>query len=142
MYEIINQYDQNIYVHLKSNIFFHQMDDDSSYYSNYYDRDDNKKKRIKKQTLHNVQSNIKIDARWQRDVVNYPQRQIIYASLSRGLKPILNASVKAIIYRPSGDYISLELNDNGLGADRFKNDGIYTRYFSNFITDGLYYARV
>jgi len=35
-----------------------------------------------------------------------------------------------------------ELYDDGLHADRYKDDGIYTREFSNFNMNGQYYARV
>ena len=75
-------------------------------------------------------------------MIDFPEPQIIFAKISRGLKPILNATVKAHIYRPTGGIISIELFDDGLYADRFKDDGIYSRHFTNFNTDGEYFARV
>ena len=90
----------------------------------------------------NVQSGIVVEGKWSKDVINFPETQIIFAKISRGLKPILNATVKAHIYRPTGGIISIELFDDGLYADRFKDDGIYSRHFTNFNTDGEYSARV
>ena len=82
--------------------------DENSYYSNYYDRDEYRSKKIKKQLISNFESSIKIDIRWSKDKIAYSKEpQIIYASISRGLKPILNATVKAYVYRPSGDYIEI-----------------------------------
>jgi hypothetical protein len=77
---------------------------------------------------------------WPSEADTAPQK--LFVSLSKGLKPILNATVKAFIHRPSGDVIELNLYDNGLFADRFRNDGIYSRYFSNFNQDGNYFAIV
>lgn len=31
---------------------------------------------------------------------------------------------------------------SGLNADRYANDGVYTRYFSNFNENGVYSGRV
>lgn len=92
-------------------------------------------------------SALRIEAKWQRTRVQWPSDadttpQKLFVSLSKGLKPILNATVKAFIHRPSGDVIELNLYDNGLFADRFRNDGIYSRYFSNFNQDGNYFAIV
>ena len=86
--------------------------DENSYYSNYYDREDfSKRKRNKKQILTNVQSSIKIDARWSSDKIEYPfDSQTLYVAVSRGLKPILNATVKAYVYRPSGDHVEIRKN--------------------------------
>jgi hypothetical protein len=150
----------SIEVSFKASVYYQYFMDENSYYSNYYDRDEfqqskNRKKRggggsdqveedARAKIDVNYHNEIRLEGKWKLDVVNYPKQtqQIIYASLSKGLKPILNASVKAFIYRPSGDVLSLELKDNGLNADRFKNDGIYTRQFSNFNLNGTYFARV
>ena len=57
---------------------------------------------------------VKLEAKWAKTEVDYPaDTQILYASVSRNLQPILNASVRALVHRPSGDYISVELYDNG-----------------------------
>ena len=154
IYEVINSgQQQNVNVYLKAYVFFYFFVDETSYYSNYYDREDFRRRRRRRNILHgdqkennefsNFQSSIRVEAKWLKTIVYYPQTQAIYASVSKGLKPILNASVKVYIYRPSGgDVVSLELHDNGLNADRFKNDGIYSRQFSSFNADGLYHGRV
>ncbi len=85
---------------------------------------------------------ISIDARWSKPTVYYPETQTIYASVSKDLQPILNASVTALILRPSGDYVSVQLFDNGLNMDRTANDGIYTRQFTSFTKNGIYLGRV
>lgn len=141
-FEIINPINQIVNLHLKAFVFFHDFVDDTSYYSNYYDRDDYRRKKFKRQTIENFQSEIRIEAKWSKPILNFPTPQHIHVSLSKGLKPILNATVQAVIYRPSGDYVTIKLHDNGLNADRFKDDGIYTRDFSNFDLNGTYYGRV
>lgn len=150
---------ENVRVVLKASVFFYQFVDENSYYSNYYERDDyDKRKKRQQQTssddvtqkpvssletdMSKFLSSIKLEAKWKHSSLVYPQSQVLYASLSKGMKPILNASVKAFIYRPGGIVISLELRDDGLNEDRFQNDGIYTRQFSNFDENGLYHARV
>jgi hypothetical protein len=156
VYEIVNMGNQqNVQVSIKAYVFFYFFVDETSYYSNYYDREDFRSKRFAERDipdnpeqekpnfeLASFQSSIRVDARWRRVTISYPQSQMIYASVSKGLKPILNASVRALIFRPGGDVITLELHDNGLNADRFKNDGIYSRQFSSFHLNGIYHARV
>jgi hypothetical protein len=160
VYEIINVGNQqNVQVSTKAYVFFYFFVDETSYYSNYYDREDFRSKRDAAEVarphvpdnpeqpkpnfeLTCFQSSIRLEARWRRVTISYPQNQIIYASVSKGLKPILNASVRALIFRPDGEVLRLELHDNGLNADRFKNDGVYSRQFSSFNTNGVYHARV
>ncbi len=149
-FSIINSVsDQEFYVKLKVFVYFSKVREMNSYYPNYYSnrlashaqkRDTNFKRSKRSTKIIDV---IKLDAKWALSTVEYPKdTQIIYASVSKNLQPILNASVRAIIYRPKGDYISLELFDNGLNADRYADDGVYTRYFSNYNVDGIYFARV
>ena len=165
-FDVVNKAQHHqIYGHLKANVFFNHVEDETSYYSNYYDRDEEarrKKRRSRSGTSHhhvkrhrraaraasppqplaNTYSSIRLETRWSKMVIAYPQKQTLYASLARGYKPILNATVKATIYRPTGDYVTLELRDDGLHADRFRDDGIYSRYFSSYVGNGVYYARV
>lgn len=55
-----------------------------------------------------MKSNVKLDARWAKEKVQYSKdKQILFASISRGIKPIINATVKAFVYRPSGDYVEI-----------------------------------
>jgi hypothetical protein len=85
---------------------------------------------------------IKYEAKWSQRVVYYPDTQKLFVKLSAGLRPILNATVAASIFRPSGDYQILELTDNGLNADRYKDDGVYSAQFTSFSLNGSYHARI
>ena len=147
IFNILSPMDQEFYVKLKVFVFFQRFEELQSYYPNYYaskkfDKRETKK-RLKKNAVAAAHDAIQFDAKWSRQSIYYPSdSQVVYASISRNLQPIINATVRAIIYRPTGDYISLELYDNGLNADRYANDGVYTRYFTNFNFDGVYFARV
>ena len=113
-------------------------------YSYYLERIMERRRSLKKKKFAQTakHGSISIDARWSKPIVYYPETQTIYASVSKDLQPILNASVTALILRPSGDYVSVQLFDNGLNMDRTANDGIYTRQFSGFSKNGIYLGRV
>ena len=71
----------------------------------------------------------------------------VYARLTRGgHTPVLNARVKAAVFKPGGleAPVQLDLNDNGAGyPDVTADDGIYSAYFADFATvPGLYSIRV
>ncbi len=143
-FSIINPVsEKKFYVKLKVFVYFAKVREMNSYYPNYYsNRLAGLVQKRKKRSMKSLDV-VKVEAKWARATIEYPKNtQVIYASVSRNLQPILNASVRALIYRPSGDYISLELYDNGLNADRYADDGVYTRYFSNYNVDGVYFARV
>ncbi|XP_068095976.1 calcium-activated chloride channel regulator 1-like [Hyperolius riggenbachi] len=72
----------------------------------------------------------------------YPDPMVVYAVVSQGLLPVKGANVTAIIEPTSGEPIFLDLLDNGAGADFVKNDGVYSRYFTSFKTNGRYSLRV
>ncbi|XP_013380548.1 calcium-activated chloride channel regulator 3A-1 [Lingula anatina] len=65
-------------------------------------------------------------------------RAVVYAEVSKGYAPIVNAKVVATVDRPQGDPLELELKDNGAGADNQKDDGVYSAYFTNFNGNGRY----
>ncbi|XP_055521014.1 calcium-activated chloride channel regulator 1-like [Leucoraja erinacea] len=67
---------------------------------------------------------------------------IIYVEVSHGFLPVLYANVTAIIERPSGPPVGLQLSDDGLGADIVRNDGIYSKYFLSLNERGRYSAKV
>ncbi|XP_051021568.1 calcium-activated chloride channel regulator 3A-1-like [Acomys russatus] len=67
---------------------------------------------------------------------------IIYARVSQGFLPVLGANVTAIIEAEGGHQVTLELWDNGAGADTLKNDGIYSRYFAQYHGNGRYSLKV
>ncbi|OCT84719.1 calcium-activated chloride channel regulator 1 [Xenopus laevis] len=72
----------------------------------------------------------------------YPNAVVVYASLNHGLLPVNGAKVTAFIDHESGKSSTLELFDNGAGADIVKNDGIYSKYFFNFTRSGRYKIKV
>lgn len=123
---------------------FHNADDPTTNFPFYY-RSHVKKKKLNKNfielkdRLNNV---LQLEAKWSSNDIAYPKVQTIYAKLSKNFRPILNAKVKAIISRPSGENITIRLYDDGLNSDRFKNDGIYSRNFINYNMDGIYSAQV
>ncbi|XP_053325158.1 calcium-activated chloride channel regulator 1-like [Spea bombifrons] len=72
----------------------------------------------------------------------YPNPMVVYASVSQGFLPVKGAKVTAIIESAAGVSDVLELLDNGAGADIAKNDGIYSKYFTAFKTNGRYSLKV
>lgn len=84
----------------------------------------------------------KVEATWKYPTLSYPNMQALYVSVTKSSKPILNAKVRAIIIRPVEDPLILDLFDDGLFSDRFKNDGIYSRYFLSYNSNGPYSAHV
>ncbi|XP_044157450.1 calcium-activated chloride channel regulator 4A-like [Bufo gargarizans] len=72
----------------------------------------------------------------------YPSPMVIYASVSQGLLPVTGASVTALIEDKNGKTTALELLDNGSGPDIMKNDGIYSKYFTQFSANGRYGLKV
>ncbi|XP_019643985.1 PREDICTED: epithelial chloride channel protein-like [Branchiostoma belcheri] len=63
----------------------------------------------------------------------------IFASVRRGYLPVIGAVVKVLIEKPpSGQAEEITLLDNGAGADVAMNDGVYSRYFFRFSTNGRY----
>lgn len=98
---------------------------------------------LSENNLHSLSSNqINIEAIWKYNIVHYPQMQVLYVMISREHRPILDANVEAIIYKPNGEQIKLDLFDNGLHADRYKNDGVYSRFFLDYSINGPYCALV
>ncbi|GAB1288203.1 Chloride channel accessory 3B [Apodemus speciosus] len=81
-------------------------------------------------------------AHMSQSTAQYPSRMIVYARVSQGFLPVLGANVTAIIEAESGHQVTLELWDNGAGADTLKNDGIYSRYFTDFHGNGRYSLKV
>ncbi|XP_042318343.1 calcium-activated chloride channel regulator 1-like [Sceloporus undulatus] len=77
-----------------------------------------------------------------RDANNYPNPVIVYAEVTQGFSPIIGAKVIARVESASGIPVELELLDNGSGADIFKHDGIYSRYFTAFRENGRYNIKV
>ncbi|XP_031231589.1 calcium-activated chloride channel regulator 3A-1-like isoform X1 [Mastomys coucha] len=81
-------------------------------------------------------------AHMSQSTAQYPSPMIVYARVSQGFLPVLGANVTAIIEPENGNQVTLELWDNGAGADTLKNDGIYSRYFTDFHGNGRYSLKV
>uniref|UniRef100_A0A8C0EUW6 Chloride channel accessory 1 n=1 Tax=Bubo bubo TaxID=30461 RepID=A0A8C0EUW6_BUBBB len=67
---------------------------------------------------------------------------VVYAEVSQGFVPVLGATVLATIEKDGAAAVTLELLDNGAGADTMKNDGIYSRYFTSLQGTGRYSLKV
>ncbi|KAG3283536.1 calcium-activated chloride channel regulator 4A-like, partial [Ictidomys tridecemlineatus] len=85
---------------------------------------------------------ITVNAKMNKDTNSFPSPMIVYAQVLQGYLPILGASVTAIIESKTGKTQVLELLDNGAGADSFKDDGVYSRYFTSYSEDGRYNLKV
>uniref|UniRef100_A0ACB8F3J0 Uncharacterized protein n=1 Tax=Sphaerodactylus townsendi TaxID=933632 RepID=A0ACB8F3J0_9SAUR len=76
------------------------------------------------------------------DTNKYPSPMIIYAEVSQGFLPVIDANVTATVESQSGLAVELQLHDSGVGADIRKSDGIYSRYFTSFNGNGRYNVKV
>ncbi|XP_021513701.1 calcium-activated chloride channel regulator 3A-1-like [Meriones unguiculatus] len=81
-------------------------------------------------------------AHMSQNTAQYPSPMIVYARVSQGFLPVLGANVTAVIEAEGGHQVSLELWDNGAGADTLKNDGVYSRYFTEYHGNGRYSLKV
>ncbi|XP_007463328.1 PREDICTED: calcium-activated chloride channel regulator 4-like [Lipotes vexillifer] len=85
---------------------------------------------------------ITVNAKMNKDTNSFPSPMIVYAEILQGYIPILGANVTAFIESNTGKTEVLELLDNGAGADSFKNDGVYSRYFTTYKENGRYSLKV
>nr|XP_006205987.1 calcium-activated chloride channel regulator 4 [Vicugna pacos] len=85
---------------------------------------------------------ITMNAKMNKDTNSFPSPMIVYAEILQGYLPILGANVTAVIESQSGKTEVLELLDNGAGADAFKDDGVYSRYFTAYSDNGRYSLKV
>ncbi|XP_008263168.1 calcium-activated chloride channel regulator 1 isoform X1 [Oryctolagus cuniculus] len=81
-------------------------------------------------------------AHMSQNTARYPSPLIVYARVSQGFLPVLGINVTAIIETEDGHQVTLELWDNGAGADTVKNDGVYSRYFTDYHGNGRYSLKV
>ncbi|XP_065136071.1 calcium-activated chloride channel regulator 4A-like [Paramisgurnus dabryanus] len=58
---------------------------------------------------------------------------IVFAEVSQNYRPVVNAEVWATLESDTGTSEIIELLDNGAGADAFKDDGVYSRYFTKLV---------
>ncbi|XP_069497826.1 calcium-activated chloride channel regulator 1-like [Ambystoma mexicanum] len=85
---------------------------------------------------------VTVKAHMNKDTTSFPNPMVVYAEVSQGFLPVLGANVTAIIEPEAGKTVTIELSDNGAGADIAKNDGIYSRYFTSFSGNGRYSLKV
>uniref|UniRef100_A0A8C2CUI2 Chloride channel accessory 1 n=1 Tax=Cyprinus carpio TaxID=7962 RepID=A0A8C2CUI2_CYPCA len=57
----------------------------------------------------------------------------VYAEVSQNYRPVINAEVWATLESETGLTHTLQLLDNGAGADAFKDDGVYSRFFTKML---------
>ncbi|XP_072023134.1 calcium-activated chloride channel regulator 1-like [Amphiura filiformis] len=87
---------------------------------------------------------IRATATWGKDSVSImgdtveTNNQTIFVTVSKGYVPVLNAGVTATVSVPGGDIQPFAVNDDGLGADIQKNDGIYSAFLTKFKGEGRY----
>ncbi|XP_001365364.3 calcium-activated chloride channel regulator 1 [Monodelphis domestica] len=85
---------------------------------------------------------ITVDSKMNKDTSSFPSPMIVYAEVRQGSLPIIGADVTALIESADGTTVTLELLDNGAGADTSKNDGVYSRYFTAYKINGRYSLKV
>ncbi|XP_021545829.1 calcium-activated chloride channel regulator 1 [Neomonachus schauinslandi] len=85
---------------------------------------------------------ITVTSKMNKDTGKFPSPMAVYAKIHQGSSPILRATVTAVIESVNGKTVTLELLDYGAGADATKDDGIYSRYFTAYDTNGRYSVKV
>ncbi|KAM4642181.1 calcium-activated chloride channel regulator 1-like [Discoglossus pictus] len=85
---------------------------------------------------------IRVNVHVNKDVNQYPSPMVVYAIVNQGHLSVKGATVTATVEPVTGISVTLQLLDNGAGADVVKNDGIYSRYFMNFTINGRYSLKV
>ncbi|XP_074076444.1 calcium-activated chloride channel regulator 1-like [Macrotis lagotis] len=85
---------------------------------------------------------ITVDSKMNKDNGNFPNPMSVYAQVHQGSLPIIGVNVTAFIESADGTSVTLELLDNGAGADAYKNDGVYSRYFTSYKSNGRYSLKV
>ncbi|XP_068396338.1 calcium-activated chloride channel regulator 1 [Eschrichtius robustus] len=85
---------------------------------------------------------VTVTSKMNKDTGKFPSPMVVYAKIHQGALPILRAKVTALIESVNGKTVTLELLDNGAGADATKDDGVYSRYFTAYDTNGRYSVKV
>ncbi|XP_052473200.1 calcium-activated chloride channel regulator 4A [Carassius gibelio] len=78
---------------------------------------------------------IMVKAQMDQKVNDGTKPMTVFAEVSQNYRPVINAEVWATLEPDSGPAQTLQLLDNGAGADAFKDDGVYSRYFTK-MTNG------
>ncbi|XP_046905682.1 calcium-activated chloride channel regulator 4-like isoform X2 [Hypomesus transpacificus] len=72
---------------------------------------------------------------------NGAKAMVVFAEVSQNGLPVILADVRATLESDAGDKQDIKLEDNGAGADAFRNDGIYSKYFTK-MKGGKYNLKV
>ncbi|XP_076808247.1 calcium-activated chloride channel regulator 3A-1-like [Clavelina lepadiformis] len=67
---------------------------------------------------------------------------VVYAQVSQGFAPVLDANVLALVQQPDGTVKELELYDAGAAPDVRADDGVYSRFFTSYSKPGSYGVQV
>ncbi|XP_069863624.1 calcium-activated chloride channel regulator 1 [Dipodomys merriami] len=85
---------------------------------------------------------ITVTSKMSKDTGKFPSPMVVYANIRHGASPIIRARVTALIESVNGKTVTLELLDNGAGADATKDDGVYSRYFTAYDANGRYSVKI
>ncbi|XP_046718337.1 calcium-activated chloride channel regulator 1-like isoform X1 [Silurus meridionalis] len=84
---------------------------------------------------------VTVTARMNQQTSDGTKPMVVLAEVSQNYNPVLGASVWANLESDTGHSERLQLLDNGAGADAFKEDGVYSRYFTT-LKRGKYSLKV
>ncbi|XP_072546820.1 calcium-activated chloride channel regulator 1-like [Salminus brasiliensis] len=84
---------------------------------------------------------ITVNAKTNQPTSDGSKPMVVHADVRQKYLPVLGAKVMATLESDTGHSEHLYLLDNGAGADSFKDDGVYFRYFTKFKT-GRYNLKV
>ncbi|XP_012873666.1 PREDICTED: calcium-activated chloride channel regulator 1 [Dipodomys ordii] len=85
---------------------------------------------------------ITVTSKMNKDTGKFPSPMVVYANIRHGASPVIRARVTALIESVNGKTVTLELLDNGAGADATKDDGVYSRYFTAYDANGRYSVKI
>ncbi|MBN3297126.1 CLCA1 regulator, partial [Amia calva] len=84
-----------------------------------------------------------VKAHMNQESSNGSRPMLVFAEVSQDGLPVILADVRATIESSTGTIKhELQLLDNGAGADVFRHDGIYSRYFTSLENNGVYSLKV
>ncbi|MBN3313313.1 CLA4A regulator, partial [Atractosteus spatula] len=85
---------------------------------------------------------VTVKAHMNQEVSNGSRPMLVFAEVRQGDLPVILTDVVATIESNDGSKEELQLLDNGAGADVFRHDGIYTKYFTNVRKSGTFNLKV
>ncbi|XP_073778890.1 calcium-activated chloride channel regulator 1 isoform X2 [Danio rerio] len=88
---------------------------------------------VTSQASHEDVPPIIVKTRMNQQVSDGTKPMTVFAEVSQNYRPVINVEVWATLEPATGPIQSLQLLDNGAGADVMANDGIYSRYFTKMV---------